>query len=100
MADALHETNCAVPSKGWAPQYVLLKENGALKAAMPLYLKGHSYGEYVFDWAWADAYHRHGLRYYPKLLCAVPFTPVLENAYRPDVARIVEAVRRLVMRWG
>ena len=43
---------------------------------MPLYLKDHSYGEYVFDWAWADAYHRHGLAYYPKLLCAVPFTPI------------------------
>ena len=43
---------------------------------MPLYLKSHSYGEYVFDWGWADAYHRHGLEYYPKLLCAVPFTPV------------------------
>ena len=43
---------------------------------MPLYLKSHSYGEYVFDWAWADAYQRHGLRYYPKLLNAVPFTPV------------------------
>ena len=45
------------------------------QGAMPLYLKSHSYGEYVFDWAWADAYHRHGLDYYPKLLCAVPFTP-------------------------
>ena len=43
---------------------------------MPLYLKSHSYGEYVFDWAWADAYQRHGLAYYPKLLSAVPFTPV------------------------
>jgi predicted N-acyltransferase len=43
---------------------------------MPLYLKDHSYGEYVFDWAWAEAYHRHGLEYYPKLLCAVPFTPI------------------------
>ena len=47
-----------------------------LLGACPLYLKSHSYGEYVFDWAWADAYQRHGLRYYPKLLCAVPFTPV------------------------
>jgi predicted N-acyltransferase len=74
--DALHETDCAVPAKGWGPQYILLKENGVLRAAMPLYLKGHSYGEYVFDWAWADAYYRHGLEYYPKLLCAVPFTPV------------------------
>ncbi len=47
-----------------------------LLAACPVYLKDHSYGEYVFDWAWADAYQRHGLRYYPKLLNAVPFTPV------------------------
>ncbi len=47
-----------------------------LAAALPLYVKGHSYGEYVFDWAWADAYQRHGLDYYPKLLSAVPFTPV------------------------
>ena len=47
-----------------------------LVAACPLYLKDHSYGEYVFDWAWADAYQRHGLDYYPKLLIAVPFTPV------------------------
>ena len=74
--DALHETDCAVPAKGWGPQYILLGQNGLLAAAMPLYLKGHSYGEYVFDWAWADAHYRHGLDYYPKLLCAVPFTPV------------------------
>jgi predicted N-acyltransferase len=74
--DALHETGCAVPDTGWAPQYLILREAGALAGAMPLYLKGHSYGEYVFDWSWADAYHRHGIEYYPKLLCAVPFTPV------------------------
>jgi uncharacterized protein len=73
---ALHESGCASPSTGWAPHYLLLEERGALKAAMPLYLKNHSYGEYVFDWSWADAFHRHGLDYYPKLLCAVPFTPV------------------------
>lgn len=73
---ALHETGCASPAQGWGPQYLLLKENGALAAALPLYVKGHSYGEYVFDWSWADAYYRHGIEYYPKLLCAVPFTPV------------------------
>lgn len=72
----LHETNCASTATGWTPQYLLLRDCGELRAAMPLYLKSHSYGEYVFDWAWADAYHRHGLRYYPKLLDAVPFTPV------------------------
>jgi predicted N-acyltransferase len=51
-------------------------EGETLQAALPLYLKSHSYGEYVFDWAWADAYQRHGLAYYPKLLSAIPFTPV------------------------
>jgi len=73
---ALHETGCAGANAGWAPCYLTLWRNGALEGAMPLYLKSHSYGEYVFDWAWADAYQRHGLDYYPKLLCAVPFTPV------------------------
>jgi predicted N-acyltransferase len=74
--NALHETRCAAAESGWAPHYLLLEERGALAGAMPLYLKGHSYGEYVFDWAWADAYQRHGLEYYPKLLSAIPFTPV------------------------
>jgi len=74
--NALHETGCAGSDSGWAPRYLILREHGALAGAMPLYLKSHSYGEYVFDWAWADAYQRHGLRYYPKLLNAVPFTPV------------------------
>jgi predicted N-acyltransferase len=74
--NALHETGCAAPRSGWAPHYLLMKERGAVVAAMPLYVKGHSYGEYVFDWSWADAYQRHGLDYYPKLLCAIPFTPV------------------------
>ena len=73
---ALHETGCASAHTGWAPRYLLLRDGNRLAAAMPLYLKSHSYGEYVFDWAWADAYARHGLEYYPKLLCAVPFTPV------------------------
>jgi uncharacterized protein len=73
---ALHETGCASDETGWSPRYLLLKEQRTLVAAMPLYLKSHSYGEYVFDWSWAEAYHRHGLEYYPKLLCAIPFTPV------------------------
>ena len=73
---ALIDTGCASARAGWRPQIVLLEEGGTLAGAMPLFLKSHSYGEYVFDWAWADAYQRHGLEYYPKLLCAVPFTPV------------------------
>ena len=73
---AMHESASAIPATGWAPQWLTLEVNGTLQAATVLYLKSHSYGEYVFDWAWADAYRRHGLRYYPKLLGAVPFTPV------------------------
>lgn len=73
---ALHESASAVESTGWLPQFLLVLDRDVLVAACPLYLKEHSYGEYVFDWAWADAYQRHGLHYYPKLLDAVPFTPV------------------------
>ena len=73
---ALHETGCAAPASGWAPHYLALWRDDALAAATPLYLKSHSRGEYVFDYAWADAFQRHGMRYYPKLLSAIPFTPV------------------------
>jgi predicted N-acyltransferase len=73
--DSLHRTGCASPKTGWSPQYPTLWEGERLVAAAPLYVKSHSYGEYVFDWGWAEAYERHGLAYYPKLLCAVPFTP-------------------------
>jgi predicted N-acyltransferase len=73
---ALHETGCASERTGWVAQYITLWRDGRLAGALPLYLKSHSRGEYVFDWAWADAYYRHGLEYYPKLLSAVPFSPV------------------------
>ena len=73
---ALHDSASATEATGWAPHFLLLERDGTLAAACPLYLKDHSYGEYVFDWAWADAYRRHGLDYYPKLLDAIPFTPV------------------------
>eukprot|EP01034_Spumella_vulgaris_P045064 gene45064-56097_t len=67
---ALHESGSASADTGWQPQYLALwdQDSGELAAAMPLYVKAHSYGEYVFDWAWADAYHRNGIEYYPKLL--------------------------------
>ncbi|MFN0183594.1 MAG: GNAT family N-acetyltransferase [Aquabacterium sp.] len=73
---ALHASGSAVEETGWAPRFITVNQHGKLVAACPAYLKAHSYGEYVFDWAWADAYRRHGVKYYPKLLCAVPFTPV------------------------
>ena len=72
---ALHETGCAAPQTGWTPRYLTAWQGALLVGAMPLYVKTHSYGEYVFDWAWADAYRRHGRHYYPKLVSAVPFTP-------------------------
>lgn len=74
---SLQDSACIGEDTGWTPHFVcLLDEHARLAAAAPLWLKAHSYGEYVFDWAWADAYHRHGLPYYPKGLVAVPFTPV------------------------
>jgi predicted N-acyltransferase len=73
---ALHASGCATPETGWTPKFFLLERHGELRAACVLYLKTHSHGEYVFDWAWAKAYAQHGLAYYPKALCAVPFTPV------------------------
>ena len=73
---ALHETGSASEETGWQPQFIVLYDGEQLAATMPLYVKSHSYGEYVFDWAWADAYHRNGFEYYPKLLSAIPFTPV------------------------
>jgi len=73
---ALEATGCVGPDIGWEPVHLALFRNGHLDAAMPLYVKHHSWGEFVFDWAWADAYRRHGLSYYPKLVCCVPFSPV------------------------
>jgi predicted N-acyltransferase len=72
---ALHETGCASPATGWRPRYLTAWRGAALAGALPLYAKTHSYGEYVFDWAWADAFRRYGHHYYPKLVAAIPFTP-------------------------
>ena len=95
---ALHESGSAVPASGWAPQFITVESAGTLRAACALYLKSHSYGEYVFDWSWADAYQRHGLDYYPKGLNAAPFTPVpgsrllaQDDAWRD---RLVEVIRQ------
>jgi hypothetical protein len=73
---ALQASGCATPQQGWQAQFITLWQDENLLGAMPLYLKMNSVGEHVFDFAWADAYRRHGLRYYPKLVCTVPFTPV------------------------
>jgi hypothetical protein len=75
--DSLEQSGCAVAQTGWAPHHLAVEdEAGQVAAVMPLYLKSHSQGEYVFDHSWADAYQRAGGRYYPKLQCAAPFSPV------------------------
>lgn len=99
MLAALHASGSAVPATGWTPRFLTLQRGDTLVAACPLYLKSHSWGEYVFDWAWAEAHQRHGLPYYPKLLCAVPFTPVpgsrllaIDAATRAALAREIVAL--------
>jgi len=98
---ALHTSGSAVPETGWAPRFLTVHDGPTLRAACAAYLKTHSYGEYVFDWAWADAYRRHGLAYYPKLLGAVPFTPVPGTRLlaRDDAGRdlLVAALRQLAL---
>jgi predicted N-acyltransferase len=85
--NALEESGSATADTGWLPQHLALEDPaGGLLGAVPLYLKSHSYGEYVFDHSWAAAYERAGGTYYPKLQCAVPFTPVTgpRLLLRPD----------------
>ena len=85
---ATEEANCAVERTGWGPQHLAIDDDeGRVAAVMPLYLKSHSQGEYIFDHAWADAYERAGGAYYPKLLSAAPFTPATGARFlaRPDV---------------
>lgn len=72
----LEEHGCLHPRRGWNPHHLALYRDDKLVAAAPCYLKGNSHGEYVFDWSWAGAYERNGLDYYPKLLCAIPYSPV------------------------
>ncbi len=72
---ALEESGCTTEATGWQPHHLLITDNDIVIAALPRYLKTHSYGEYVFDWAWAEAYQRYGLQYYPKLVSGIPFTP-------------------------
>lgn len=76
LLDLFESTGAASEANGWAPHHLVLEERGAVVGAVPLYRKTNSWGEFVFDWAWAHAYHRAGLPYYPKLLAGIPFTPV------------------------
>ena len=92
---ALEKHHCVGESTGWIPQHVLIYENETLLGAMPQYLKTNSYGELVFDWAWAEAYQRSGLNYYPKLVSAIPYTPATgpRLLISPDAERNIIAPR-------
>jgi hypothetical protein len=94
---ALHASGCASPRTGWTPAFLTLSDERGLQAAVPLYRKDHSYGEYVFDWAWAQAHEQRGLAYYPKWLAAVPFTPAQgSRLIARDAAARSELARRLL----
>src|SRR5215203_4991007 len=100
---ALERSRSVGRRSGWSPVYLVCEDQGRILGAMPLYNKMDSYGEYVFDWAWANAYHEHGLSYYPKLVSAVPFTPatgpkllVRADTDRAQVASgLLDAARKL-----
>jgi predicted N-acyltransferase len=104
----LETTGCTTADSGWQPCHLVLRDGEAVEAVAPGYLKGHSYGEYVFDWAWADAWRRMGLSYYPKLVTAIPFTPATGPRLlcRPGVdeagawAALLEGVKQLAGRRG
>ena len=91
--DLAEHTGSVSPDAGWTPRHLTISESGKLRAALPLYEKSHSWGEFVFDWAWANAYEQAGFDYYPKLVSAVPFTPatstrlLLADKHDADAAR-------------
>lgn len=102
---ALEQSGCVSEETGWAPRHLVAEgADGEMVGALPLYLKSHSYGEYVFDHAWANALERAGGQYYPKLLTMVPFTPVTGRRIlsADDEARsaLVEAAPSLAREWG
>jgi len=105
---ALEDSGSAAPETGWQPQHLVVKDaDGVMAGAAPLYLKNHSYGEYVFDWGWADAFHRAGGHYYPKLQSAVPFTPVTgprllvrDGAPKDTAAILAQAMVQLARQHG
>jgi predicted N-acyltransferase len=76
---ALESSQSVCDKKGWQPHHLLLSKYDNIQAILPLYIKQHSWGEYVFDWAWAEAYEKHNQPYYPKLVATIPFTPVFSS---------------------
>jgi predicted N-acyltransferase len=96
---AMEDSGSASPNTGWTPHCITLHAGGVLQAACMVYLKHHSYGEYVFDWAWASAYQQHGVPYYPKAVIAVPFTPVPGARLLARNAQARAALLQAVVNW-
>ena len=96
---AMEDSGSASPDTGWAPHCITLHLGDTLQAACMVYLKSHSYGEYVFDWAWASAYQQHGVPYYPKAVIAVPFTPVPGARLLARDTKARAALLRAVVDW-
>jgi predicted N-acyltransferase len=97
---ALHASGSACSATGWEPKFITLWTDDTLQGAVAVYLKTHSYGEYVFDWAWADAHQRYGLPYYPKALAAVPFTPVPGTRLLARDAQSRQALVKGLRQWA
>ncbi|MES9831477.1 MAG: GNAT family N-acetyltransferase [Candidatus Thiodiazotropha sp. LLP2] len=94
---ALEHNDCVGERFGWRPQHLSIHDQGRLVGLSPLYIKDNSYGEFVFDHSWADAYRRNGLSYYPKLVSATPYTPAYGNRLLVDPDADIEQVRRLMI---
>jgi hypothetical protein len=94
---ALETSGSVGDGTGWQPNHLLVFDDKQLVGVMPLYLKNHSYGEYVFDWAWADAYARNGLHYYPKLLSAIPFTPITSQRLLTNKPEVQDLMIKALM---
>lgn len=98
---ALEDSGSATAGSGWLPRHLVVRDPaGKMTACAPLYVKGHSHGEYVFDWGWAEAYQRAGGNYYPKLQCAVPFTPVTGPRLMGDGPLLARAMVEVARQWG
>lgn len=98
LLELFEATGAASPAHGWTPHHLLLEERGTVLGAVPLYRKTNSWGEFVFDWSWAHAYHQAGLDYYPKLLAGVPFTPVSGPRLLSGLGPAAHERRRLLAR--
>jgi predicted N-acyltransferase len=94
---AAERSGSAAPATGWTPRHVVVESGGTLLGAMPLYLKSHSWGEFVFDFAWARAYEQHGLDYYPKLVSTAPFTPAAGPKFLVNPAADADLVRKALL---